>query len=109
VDIGSAVSREQGIPVAKLEALADPARSDALDETEKLVVAWAEQMTRTPVDVPDELFARLRARFSPAQIVELTHSIAWENFRAHFNRALLVESDQLSDASVCLIPQRHAS
>jgi 4-carboxymuconolactone decarboxylase len=106
VDIGSAVGREQGIPVEKLQALGDPASASALDETEKLVLAYAEAMSRTPVDVPEELWQALRARFSESQIVELTHSIAWENFRARFNRALLVESDNLSEASFCIIPAR---
>ena len=106
MDIASAVGREQGISVDKLQALADPQSSPLFDETEKLVLAYAECMTRTPVDVPDQLFNNLRARFSPVELVELTHSIAWENFRARFNRALLVESDNLSEGSVCLIPRR---
>jgi alkylhydroperoxidase family enzyme len=104
MDIGSAVGREQGIAVEKLQALADPETSAALDETEKLVVAYAAAMSQTPVDVPEPLWQTLRARFSDEQIVELTHAIAWENFRARFNRALLVESDNLSEASFCVVP-----
>lgn len=100
------MSREQRIPVEKLQALADPQTSSALDETEKLVLAYAEAMCATPVEVPEALWQRLRARFSDVQIVELTHSIAWENFRARFNRALLVESDNLVEESFCLIPAR---
>lgn len=106
MDIGAAVGRAQGIPVEKLQAINDFAGSDLFDATEKLVLGYAERMTQTPVDVPEELFAQLRAKFSPVQIVELTHSIAWENFRARFNRALLIESDNLSDASFCVIPTR---
>jgi alkylhydroperoxidase family enzyme len=109
VDIGSAVSREQGISVEKLQALGTREQATALDETEQLVVAYAEAMTRTPADVSDELWARVRARFDDAQIVELTHSIAWENFRARFNRALLVESDNLAEGAFCVIPERKVS
>jgi len=87
-----------------MQALSDPVTNPALDELEKLVVAYAEAMTRTPVDVPDALFAELRSRFSDAQLVELTNSIAWENFRARFNRAFLIEGDGLTEGSFCVIP-----
>ena len=100
------MGRAQGIAVEKLQALANPAASVHLTELEKNVLAYAEAMTRTPADVPDALFAALRAQFSDAQLVELTHSIAWENFRARFNRALLVESDGLAEGGFCLVPVR---
>jgi alkylhydroperoxidase family enzyme len=35
--------------------------------------------------VSDELFARLRACYDEAQIVELTAAVALENFRSKFN------------------------
>lgn len=100
------MGRDQGIAVEKLQALGDPDTSTALDETEKLVLTYAAAMTRTPVDVPEALWQQLRARFNDAQLVELTHAIAWENFRARFNRSFLVESDNLSEASFCIIPAR---
>jgi alkylhydroperoxidase family enzyme len=103
------VAAAQGIPVEKLQALTSPATSAALDDLEKLVVAFAEALTRTPASVGDELFAALRARFDDAQLVELTHAIAWENFRARFNRAFLVESDGLAEGSMCLLPARATS
>jgi len=37
-------------------------------------------MSRTPVEVSDALFAELREHFDEAQLVELTHSIALENY-----------------------------
>ena len=52
-------------------------------------------MSQTPVRVPDELFARLRAHFDDGQIVDLTASIAFENYRARFNHALGIGSDNL--------------
>ncbi len=96
----------QGIPLEKMEAMRDPRSSAALDEREKLVAEYVEAMCRTPVDVSDELFARLRQAFDDAALVELTTLVAWENFRARFNRALAIESDGLSEKSVCLIPAR---
>jgi len=71
-----------------------------------LALSYTDAMCRTPVAVPDEVFAGLRRYLSPAQLVELTHAIAWENFRGRFNRAFLVESDGLAAGSVCLVPAR---
>ena len=61
-------------------------------------------MTRTPVEVPDALFDQLKARFNPAQLVELTAAIAWENYRARFNHAFGIESANFSEGAVCALP-----
>ena len=61
-------------------------------------------MTRTPVEVPDALFADLRARFDEAQMVELTASIAWENYRARFNHAFGLEAEGFSEGAFCALP-----
>jgi hypothetical protein len=63
-------------------------------------------MTQTPVEVPEALFEKLRAQFSAAQLVELTASIAWENYRARFNHAFGAESENFSEGSVCALPAR---
>jgi alkylhydroperoxidase family enzyme len=52
-------------------------------------------MSVSPVDVSDELFARLRRHYDDAQLVELAATIALENFRARFNRAFLVPPNSL--------------
>jgi alkylhydroperoxidase family enzyme len=49
-------------------------------------------MTITGQRVGDELFARVRKRFSEAQVVELTAAVALENFRSKFNVALGIEA-----------------
>ena len=41
----------------------------------------------------DELRARLEAAFSEKQLVELAHTIAWENARARFNRTFAIQPD----------------
>ncbi len=63
-------------------------RESALfSESETVSLEYAEGVPRTPVEVSDELFARLRRHFSDDQIVELTAIIAFENFRARFDHA----------------------
>ncbi len=87
-------------------ALADYALSPAFSDLEKLVLAYADAMTRTPVEVPAELFSRLRAALNDAQLVELTTTIAWENYRARFNHAFGIESENFSEGAYCALPAR---
>ena len=60
---------------------------------EKLVLAYTEALTETPTSVDDTMRAELKQHFSPKQIVELTHAIAWENARARFNRGFNIQPD----------------
>jgi len=68
------------------------------------VLDYAVAMTRTPVEVPEELFTRLRREFAEAQLVELTAAIAWENYRARFDHALGVEAQGFSEGASCPLP-----
>jgi len=64
-------------------------------------------MTRTPVEVPEALFAKLRELFDEPQLVELTATIAWENYRARFNHAFGIEGEGFSGA-FCALPMSTA-
>lgn len=63
-------------------------------------------MTRTPVEISDSLFARLREKFTEAQLVELTSGIAWENYRARFDHAFGIEAENFSEGAVCAMPAK---
>jgi alkylhydroperoxidase family enzyme len=63
-------------------------------------------MTRIPTDIPEQLFVRLRNEFDDAQLVELTATIAQENFRARFNRPFEIGSPGFSDGAFCPLPER---
>jgi alkylhydroperoxidase family enzyme len=102
VDINSAVGRKLGVSDEQLAHLADFERSDAFSPIEKLILRYAEGMTRTPAEVSDALFAELKSHFNPAQIVELTAALALENYRARFNRALEIASE-----GFCELPANH--
>ena len=80
--------------------------SDAFSDLEKAVLRFATHLTLTPADVPDEVFDALRPHFTPQQLVELTSAIAWENYRARFNRAFAVEAEGFAEGSVCAVPAR---
>lgn len=74
-------------------------------EDERLVLRLAVALTRTPSDVPDDLFSALRNRFSERELVELSAAIAWENYRARFNRTFAVGSEGFADGPLCLLPE----
>ena len=58
------------------------------------------------MEVSNALFARLRERFTEAQLVELTSAIAWENYRARFDHALGIEGENFTEGAVCALPVR---
>lgn len=60
MDIGSAVSRKEGVSERQLLELADFEHSDAFNELEKAVLRYATDLTLTPAEVPDEVFDALR-------------------------------------------------
>lgn len=96
MDIGSAVGRDKKlISDEELSEVANWRDTKILSERERTAIEYAEEMSKTPVRVSDELFERLKKHFSDEQIVELSASIAYENYRARFNHALDIKSDNL--------------
>jgi alkylhydroperoxidase family enzyme len=65
------------------------------NDTERLVIELADAMTNTPADVSGDLHVRLRKQFSEEQLMQLGAQIAFENYRARWNRIFDVESDNL--------------
>ncbi len=107
IDLGSQIARRSGLSDAQLLALPRYQESDLFTSLEKLVLDYAVGMSRTPVDVPDALFAELRQHLNDAQIVELTSVIALENLRGRFNLALGVGAAGYSEGMVCAVPATH--
>ena len=106
MDIGSAVGRAAGVTEAQLRALADHGKSPRFSDLERLVLDHAVAMTATPVEVPDAMFTALRRHFDDEQMIELTATIAWENYRARFDHALGIEAQGFSEGAYCVLPER---
>jgi AhpD family alkylhydroperoxidase len=104
IDIGSALGRKAGVTDEQLRDFHNYRTSPLYSAEEKLVMEYAEEMTKEPVQISDELFARLREHFDEAQVVELTGAIAIENFRARFNNALDVAPSGFSEGLYCPMP-----
>ncbi len=84
-----------GVSDEKIEALADYATSPLYSDAERAALEYADSMTITGREVPDDVFEKLRRFYDDDQIVELTATIAWENASSKFNRALRVPSQEL--------------
>ena len=91
----------------QLRALANFAESEAFDAVEKQVLAYAVALTATPATATDAQVAALLEHFTEEQLVELTTMIAWENFRARFNRGFDVAEQGFSEGAVCALPEAH--
>lgn len=75
-----------------------------LGETERLVVEYAEQVTRDANRVSDALFEQLRARFTDPQIVELTLRITLCGFFNKLNQALRIDVEPEAPEAFAAIP-----
>ena len=65
---------------------------------------YAVAVSRTPVDVSDELFDALKHHFDDSQLMQITHYIALENMRGRFNLALGIGAAGFSEGMVCAVP-----
>jgi alkylhydroperoxidase family enzyme len=88
------VGRKAGLSDEKLRAVNGDDRT-LFNDTERLVIELADSLTDTPSNVSDNLYARLRNQFSEEQLMQLGGHIAFENYRARWNRLFNVESDNV--------------
>ena len=109
LDFGSYLAQKAGADPDKLRALASWRDSTLFDARERLVLEYAEAITRTPAEVSDELFTRLREHFDERQLVELTMAVALENLYTRFNWAMGIEGEGFSEGMYCVAPDGHAA
>ncbi len=99
------MGRKAGITEEQLRDLACFEKSIAFNAVEKAGLKLTVALTRTPASVDDQLFADLRAEFTEPQLVELTTAIAWENYRARFNRTFGILAEGFSAGAFCPLPE----
>ncbi len=97
MDIHAAVGGDQGLNRAQIEAALLMTDASALSTREQLALEYADRVSATPVDVPDDFFEKLSAEFSEEEIVELTSHIAQENYNAKSNRPLRVGANDFCE------------
>src|SRR3954470_20803897 len=95
MDIGSAVSRTAaGMSDEEIFATRTGDASK-FSPAEQLLLRMSEALTVTPANIENAFFLELQKHYSEEQLIELAAAIAHENFRARFNRAFDVGSDEL--------------
>ena len=107
VDLGSQICRKSGLSDDELLALPRYRESDLFTEREKTTLDYAVAVMRTPVEVTDELFARMKAHFTDEQMVELTALLTVVNLD-RLNAAFGIGSAGFSEGMVCVPPDRPA-
>jgi alkylhydroperoxidase family enzyme len=105
VDLGSQICRNSGFSDEELLALPRYRQSELFTEREKTALDYAVGVMRTPVEVTDELFERMKQHFSEEQMVELTALLTVVNLD-RFNAAFGVGSSGFSEGMVCVPPDR---
>jgi alkylhydroperoxidase family enzyme len=108
VDLGSQICRNSGFSDEELLAISRYGSSELFDEREKVALDYTVAVMRTPVDVTDELFAKLQEHFTTEQIVELTALLTLVNLD-RFNAAFGIGSAGFSEGMVCVLPERPAA
>jgi 4-carboxymuconolactone decarboxylase len=105
VDLGSQICRNSGFSDEELLALPRYRQSDLFTEREKLALDYTVAVMRTPVEVTDELFARMKEHFTDKQLVEITALLTVVNLD-RFNAAFGIGSAGFSEGMVCVVPDR---
>ncbi len=103
VDLGSQVCRRAGLSDEELLALPRHCVSDLFTEAEKAALDYTVAVMRTPVEVTDEIFARMQEHFTDDQLVEITALLAVVNLD-RFNAAFAIGSAGFSEGMVCVPP-----
>ena len=107
VDLGSQICRNSGFSDAELLALPRYQQTDLFTEREKTALDYTVAVMRTPVEVTDELYARMKEHFTDEQMVEITALLTVVNLD-RFNAAFGIGAAGFSEGMVCVPPDRPA-
>ena len=105
LDLGSQICRNSGFSDEELLALPRYRPSHLFTEREKLALDYTVAVMRTPVEVTDELFARMKEHFTDEQLVEITALLTVVNLD-RFNAAFGIGPAGFSEGMVCVPPDR---
>jgi alkylhydroperoxidase family enzyme len=92
------MAHHRGLDVGKAQQVPRWHESTAFTDLERRVMAYAEAMCRTPLEVTDEMSSGLLADLGPDGLVELTARVGFMNLAARSNIALGISSEHYADA-----------
>jgi len=85
-------ARRVGVTEQQIQEIANSSESAAFSDLEKLVLRYADELTRT-VRTSDDVMAELKKNLSEADIVELNLTVGLANLTNRFNMSFLTDLD----------------
>ena len=98
-DLHGAIGIDGGLSEAKIRDVLSYETSSEYSDLERLALQYADCITLSSEDVSDELFESIEGVFSESEIIELTFTVAVENFFSKFHHALHIEAQ-----GFCAVP-----
>lgn len=89
---GPAYAVKEGLTPAQVDALANWRSSTVFSPKQRALLAYVDAVTRD-IEVPDAVFAHLRAHYSERQTVELTMLIGAYNMHTRVLKALKIDPE----------------
>jgi alkylhydroperoxidase family enzyme len=101
------LGRSVGLSDDEMAGMADPASVASFDETDRLVLRYAQTSIRD-IKIPDELYAKLAARFPKQQLMELAMTVALASLVNRVHATFQTDLDdstkqRVADAPACPI------
>jgi alkylhydroperoxidase family enzyme len=93
------LGRSVGLSDNEMAGMADPASVASFDETDRLVLRYAQTSIRD-VKIPDELYAKLAARFPKQQLMELAMTVALASLVNRVHATFQTDLDSSTKESV---------
>ena len=96
MDIRHAVGVGEGISAEKLADILGYRENPRYRERERAALEFCERITGDDLDVSEECFARLRAHFPHAEVVEPMFIVGYRTFASKFSKAMRLEPQGFS-------------
>ncbi|USQ77528.1 carboxymuconolactone decarboxylase family protein [Ornithinimicrobium cryptoxanthini] len=98
LDFGYFTAHTEGLDTAKVRQVPVWRDSTVFTPLEREVMAYAEAMSVTPLEVTDEMVTSLHEQLGSAALMELTEMISLENLRSRTNAALGLTSQGFAES-----------
>lgn len=100
IDLGQRLAQDEKLSLEKLQHVLEFETQPLFTVTEKAVLRYAFEATQLGARVSDETFSELKVHFSDREILELTVSVATENFYNRLNAPL-----EIASQGFCALPE----
>lgn len=87
------ISSKMGFTPEEIDEVKNPETAN-ISDAEKAALKYAETLTRSPGNIPDDVFEQLGKYYSESQIVEITAIAALYNMINRFNEALKLDPEE---------------